>query len=275
VSPKRLLQSLTPPLLWSVGKAVKRKWFRSVDRYSYAPDGWSTRLPRDAAPEDYWTARVRRDRADCEALIAQMRKGQLRMTECGEYLKRIIFAYVLALVARDHHALSILDYGGGLGEDYWVGRALVPAVALDYHCKEFPTVAAAGRELSPDIKWHTDDACLQQQYDLVMFSSSLQYLPDWKQMLRLAAVAARRHLFITDIPVVRAVLSGVATERSASGINVHWLLNRDEIIGAANDAGFTVIQEIAMGDYPEVAGAPEQPTCIALLFERRATENSV
>ena len=32
-----------------------------------------------------------------------------------------------------------------MGDYYWLGPALVPGVDLDYHCKELPQVAEAGR----------------------------------------------------------------------------------------------------------------------------------
>ena len=49
-----------------------------------------------------------------------------------------------------------------LGDHYWLGKALVPGVDLDYHCKELPRVAEAGRQLTPAVTWHSDDACLAQ-----------------------------------------------------------------------------------------------------------------
>ena len=270
VSLKYMLQSITPPVLWSIGKDLKRRLFRSVDHYAYAPDGWSTPLPGGVTPDEYWAAHVRRCRGECEGLIAHVRQGTPVMTAPGADMRRIALAYVLALVTRDHRAISMLDYGGGLAEDYWIARGLMPELTLDYHCKELPAFAEAGRALSPEVTWHTDDGCLDDRYDMVMFSSSLQYLPDWKQMLHRAAGAAQRHLFISNLPVVRRVSTGTATERSASVTNLHWLLNRDELVSSVDAAGFTLAQEIAMGDYPVVAGAPEQPTCVGFLFTRRS-----
>ena len=49
-----------------------------------------------------------------------------------------VFGYVLALAARTNRGLTVLDYGGNLGDYYWLAEALVPDVELDYHCKELP-----------------------------------------------------------------------------------------------------------------------------------------
>jgi putative methyltransferase (TIGR04325 family) len=129
-----------------------------------------------------------------------------------EELKDLLFGYVLALAARDRPKVRVLDYGGGLGNYYWLARALVPGTEFDYHCRELSKVAEAGRQLTPAVTWHTDDACLAQPHDLVMFSGSLQCLEEWRDVLCRAAWSARGYLFLSDVPTVRD--SPVTSRRS-------------------------------------------------------------
>ena len=68
----------------------------------------------------------------------------------------------------------------------------------------------AGRELHPDVTWHVDDACLDDNYDLVMFNASLQYLQPWRDMLARASRASRGYVYITDLSVVARAPSYVA-----------------------------------------------------------------
>ncbi len=75
---KRILKSIVPPLLWNIGKDFKRRLLRSVDHFAYAPQGWSTRLPRGANSQDYWSTFITRERAECEGLIARV---QARVTD--------------------------------------------------------------------------------------------------------------------------------------------------------------------------------------------------
>lgn len=241
---------------------------QSADRYAYAPAGWATKLPAGSGSEEFWAAHIARAQAACEAHIAHSGRGHWVSSEHGGAF--LIFAYVLALAGRDRQAITILDYGGGLGEHYWVGRALVPELTLAYHCKELPAIADAGRALTPAATWHTDDACLLQQYDLVMFCSSLQYVQEWKDTLRRAASASRRYVFLSDLPTVHAVETCVATQRSGGVTNLHWLLNRNEVLQTVEGAGLRLIQDFAMGAYPTVAHAPEQPACAGWLFERES-----
>ena len=265
-----ILKSIAPPFLWSIGSRIKRRLVRSTTLLEYAPRGWSTPLPGNTSSEDFWTAFIAQERAYSEALVARIRAREpLLQVEGDESAKYAVFGYVLALATRHQSKISVLDYGGSLGDYYWLGRALVPGVDLEYHCKELPRVVEAGRLTTPDVTWHTDDACLARSYDLVMFSSSLQCLPEWQNILHRAGQSARGYLLLSDVATVRDVPAYVATHRSGgqTGLLIH--LNRSEIIATAEQAGLRLVREFDMGAYPPVVNAPEQPTCRGWLFQRQ------
>jgi putative methyltransferase (TIGR04325 family) len=264
----RILKPILPPFLWSIGKDLKRRLLRSVDHYAYAPQGWNTKLPAGDNNEAYWSAFLERERVLCQALIARVRAGHSILTPDDEVVKYVIFGYVLALAARHKDRLTVIDYGGHLGECYWIATAFLPGVELDYHCKELPAIAAAGRELTPKAIWHTDDACLSASYDVVMFSASLPYLPDWKKILYQAAQSTRGYLLLSDIPSVRNVPSYVITQRSGAVQHLQCLLNRSEIVDTVERAGLRLVQEFTIGTHPPVANAPEQPLSLGWLFRR-------
>jgi putative methyltransferase (TIGR04325 family) len=265
--PKQILKSIVPPFLWNVGSRVKRRIVRSTTLLEYAPRGWATPQVRESSDE-FWRAFLAQEQAFCRALIARIHCGDPVLFPDGdEGSKYAIFAYVLALATRQQHTLSVLDYGGNMGDYYWLGSALVPGVPLDYHCKELPSVAEAGRRVSPDVTWHTDDACLDAAYDLVMFSSSIQCLPDWPDILQRAAASARRYLLLSDVATVRDVPSYVATHRTGGHTGLLTAINRADIIRTAETAGLRLVREFPMGDHPPIVNAPEQPMCIGWLFQ--------
>ena len=269
----RILKPIIPPVLWNVGKDLKRRLVRSVDHFAFAPQGWNTPLSAGSGSEAYWSSVVAPERALCE-LIARVRAGQPALTADDEMMNYVTFGYVLALAARHKDRLTVIDYGGSVGEYYWIGKALVAGVELEYHCKELPAVAEAGRRLTPEVIWHTDDACLTASYDLVMFFSSLQYLRDWQDILHRAAQAGRHYLFLS-VPSVRAVPTYVITQRSGGVTTLQHLFNRSEIIDIVQRAGLRLVREVAMGPHPPVAKAPEQPMQVGLLFQRStASEKS-
>ena len=126
----------------------------------------------------------------------------------------VSFAYVLAREARGRDRVSVLDWGGGLGHYAVVARSVLPEVELDWHCRDVPSVARAGASVSPDVTFHTDDTCLERRYDLVLASSSLQYEPDWRRLLRRLGAATSGVMLVTRLPVTLEAPSFVILQRA-------------------------------------------------------------
>jgi putative methyltransferase (TIGR04325 family) len=110
------------------------------------------------------------------------------------------FGYVLARTAHHRQRISVLDWGGGVGQYFPLARTLLPDVEIEYHCKDVPTLTAVGRDLLPDITFHDDDSCLERSYDLVLASSSIQYIEPWRDALRKLAESTERFLLLTPTP---------------------------------------------------------------------------
>jgi putative methyltransferase (TIGR04325 family) len=185
----------------------------------------------------------------------------------------LAFGHALARAARGTNAVSVLDWGGALGHYHELGRRLLDGVALDYHCRELPAVCAEGRRLSPGVTFHETDDCLRRRYDLVMASGSLQYTDDWAELLRRLAQAADPWLYVTRIPVARTHPSFVARQRAyAYGYEteyVGWVPNRGELVATAQHAGLQLTREFVLLAPMPVAGAPEDPVHVGMLFRRR------
>ena len=242
----------------------------STTLLEYAPQGWLTPLPAHTGNERFWSAFLAQETAAIQQLIAQVQAGEPVLAREGpEQCKYAVFNDVLALAARGLETVSVLDYGGNMGDYYWLARGLAPGLTLDYHCKELRDIVEAATALSPEIIWHTDDQCFEGRYDLVMFSSSLQFLPDWADALRRAAGSTRRYLLLSDVATLRDQPAYVATHRAGGHTCLQIQLNRSEILGTAEAAGVRLLREFEMGPHPPIVNAPEQPTCMGWLFERR------
>ena len=269
MSSKQFLKSIVPPFLWNIGSHLKRRVVRSTTLLEYAPNGWLTPLPEGTGGDEFWRSFLTLEQANCEALIARIDAREPMLYADGdENLKYAVFGYVLALASRNQQQITVLDYGGNVGDYYWLGRELVPGVKLDYHCKELPRVAEVGRRVSPDVTWHTDDGCFKRSFDLVMFSSSIQCLPNWQDVLVRAGKSTVGYLLLSDVPTVRERESYVATHRSAGQTHLQVQVNRAELIAAAEGAGLRLVREFAMGAHPLIVNAPEQPACVGWLFQR-------
>ena len=175
----------------------------------------------------------------------------------------VSFAYVLARAAQGREGLSVLDWGGGLGHYAVLARAVLPGVALDWHCREVPSVARAGRSVNQEVTFHEDDTCLERSYDLVLASSSLQYEPDWRSLLRRLAGATSGLLLVTRLPIALQAPSFVILQRAGSyGYDTEylgWVVSRAELLDAAAAAGLVLDRELLLDAWLSAAGAPEDP----------------
>jgi putative methyltransferase (TIGR04325 family) len=171
------------------------------------------------------------------------------------------FAYVVALTARQKDTISILDWGGAIGQYCALARAVVPQVAVDYACKDAPELCAHGRAVLPDATFYEDDSCFDRQYDLVVASGSLALSEDWRSMLARLACAARDALYVARLPIVFDAPSFVTLQRAYSCdwnvASLQWALNRREFLSAAADVGLTLRREFLSGETTSARGAPE------------------
>lgn len=180
----------------------------------------------------------------------------------------ITYAYVVALAAHLKTKLSILDWGGGLGHYYQIAKAVMPDVSFEFHCKEVPLMAEAGRSINPEVCWHTDEGHLESSYDLVLVNGSLQYMEDWKGTLQQLARVAKEYFFLTRLPVVEHTPSYVAVQREYDTEMLHQQFNKDEVLGFVESLGLCLVREVVVGDRPYIHGGPEQCELRGWLFKR-------
>jgi putative methyltransferase (TIGR04325 family) len=126
--------------------------------------------------------------------------------------------------------------------------------------------------LLPHDTFHdSDSSALARAYDLVLASSSLQYLKDWRLTLGKLAEATARHLYVTRQPFVTRSRSFVVMQRPHRyGYRTEypgWFLNRDEFLEAADGTGLRLRREFLIWERPYVPGAPEQGQYRGFLFE--------
>jgi putative methyltransferase (TIGR04325 family) len=182
----------------------------------------------------------------------------------------LAFAFALARASNGSGSLSVLDRGGALGHFYVLARRLFPDLELDYSCRELPAVCSEGREVLPEVTFYDTDECFDRSYDLVIASGSIQYEEDWQQLLRQLAHASANWMFLTRVPLAhhhpsfvvlqRAHRYGYATEY------LGWVLNREEVLHAAREAGLELERELVLLPGLTVAGAPEPFTHSGFLF---------
>ncbi len=245
------------------------------------PEGWRTTNPRvkgwnvDSIVETQlakWPE-VLRLASDTGALPVHLWAHDLSKPGAAASTVLMAFGYVLALAAWKKDRVSLLDWGGGVGHYNLVSRALLPHLEIEYHCKDVPLLCKAGRELQPSIIFHEDDeVCFARDYDLVVANGSLEYVEDWKPMMRRFAEAGRRYVYVGRLPIIRGVGSFTVIQRpyrhGYATEYVSWVLNRQEFLGHADRLGLRLVREILLGDGPRIRGASEQCEFSSFLFSR-------
>jgi putative methyltransferase (TIGR04325 family) len=185
----------------------------------------------------------------------------------------MVFGYVLGRAAVGRETVSMLDWGGGLGQYAVHARSLFPELKLDYHCRELPNMVRTGREVNPDATFYDDDApALARAYDLVMASGSLQYIAGWQDTLAKLAGVANSFLYVTRVPILERSPSFVVLQRPRRrGYQTAypgWFLNRHELLDATTRLGIRLEREFLIWESAAVKGAPEQADYRGFLFAR-------
>jgi putative methyltransferase (TIGR04325 family) len=288
VDAKWIVKALTPPIVvMGVKGALRRLGLVSrppspesgesaqsqagPPEFEYVPEGWrreATGWDGGTVAEAYlakwpeWVAAL--EGTGPLGVYHEARAGEpLSGDDMAAHNMLVSFAYVLARAAHGRQRVSVLDWGGGFGHYAVVARAVLPEVELDWHCRELPSIARAAAEANPDVTFHTDDACLDATYDLVLASSSLQYAPDWASLLRRLAGATVGFLLVTRLPIAREAPSFVVLQRAdAYGYDTEycgWVLSRDELLAEASGAGLELVRELLLDAWLSAAAAPEDP----------------
>jgi putative methyltransferase (TIGR04325 family) len=284
-----LAKALLPPLLWQALKRLKDRMRAPgqaqeaarpaepagapAPEWEYVPEGWARRETDskvkgwdvDAVVEAYgrrWPVFVEAV-AGSGPLAVHHELAEPGTHDIDAHNMLVSFAYVLALAARGKNRLSLLDWGGGIGHYYLIARQAVPGLELEYHCRDVPKLCAYGRELFPEASFYEDESCLARRFDLVLASGSLQYSEDWPATLARLAGATDRYLYVTRLPVAFSSASFVVLQRAyAYGYDTEylgWVINRDELLAAAEAAGMVLVREFLLAARFSAPAAPEDP----------------
>ena len=267
---RAFLKLLLPPIFVKLARA---KFFvRST--YHYSPKGWNT--PISKKNDEGWNSveavKIEMDRweAYCNALQGPGPIGFMHEhndpTEIkeGYHHRNITFGYVFALAAIKKETISILDYGGSLGHNYFLAKAFLPdKIKINFHCKEVPRLVEIGKKLNPNITWYTDDDCLKRQYDLIIVNGVLGYIEDWRELLTKIERSVGLYLFLGHVPIVNNSDGFVMLQRRYKSEMLHYQFNKSEFLSSLN---LPLEREFITGVFPIIKNAPEQCELRSFLF---------
>lgn len=114
------------------------------------------------------------------------------------------FLAVTTAANSKENKVTILDFGGGLGSTYIsVAAACANQQVIDYHVVEFKSICKAGEKCFKDdsyIHFHDHLSDEIQDVDIICLSSSIQYVEDWKGLLKELTKYDPQYILLADLP---------------------------------------------------------------------------
>lgn len=257
---------------------------RTASEWEYVPQGWSDPPSAGegwnddsvaASQERHWPTLVH-NLAGPGPLGVSHFPTRTSRDDPADHNTMMSFGYVLARAARHKDTLTILDWGGGVGHYNLYVKSLLPDVQVEYHCYDLPRLCALGRRLQPDAHFHESSSrALTGRYDLVLVSSSLHYVENWRGLLAELSAATKDMLYVARLHTIERERSFVVAQAPYSfgyfTRYLSWCVNRRELLDCAASQGLELLREFVFAEDWTVRRAPEQPRSRGFLFRPRST----
>lgn len=174
---------------------------------------------------------------------------------------------VVSMMLDNKNSLNILDFGGGLGIGYMTLAESIPDYSnrINYSVVELPEICEQG------VKLHKDCGKINflnqlpdsDKYDLIHSASALQYVEDWKGLLKKISCYEPEYILLSD--VFAGTISTFVTLQSYYGSKIkHWFFNLEELISFFSSMGYSLTMKsyvnsrrlesediLPMGNFPE------------------------
>jgi putative methyltransferase (TIGR04325 family) len=191
---RNVLRLLTPPLVWRLARHLRQ------DQELEGPfASWEIAARRATGWHD--------PRLDELALAAalQVKEGAAAFERDSRTYDRIFYSPIivaaLLLALARYRRLNVIDFGGSLGSAYFQHLNLIralPDVPVSWNVVERPALAKIGvaRFQTSELRFHDDLAAVQLDDAVLLFTGSLDYLPDAFGLLEQAV--GRIHIVVLD-----------------------------------------------------------------------------
>ncbi|MCL5436155.1 MAG: methyltransferase, TIGR04325 family [Patescibacteria group bacterium] len=163
--------------------------------------------------------------------------------------------------------MRVLDFGGALGVYYhYIKKVLPPDVALEYHITETEKICKLGQKLTPEISFH-DHSLPDGHFDLIMLSSTLQYIQDWQALLQ--KLPPTDYLYLPRTPVTSGHVFTVKDRfGGVSRPIIFEVRNRKEMEKFILNLGYQEVTEFPLPGFPKVKNAPGDIAYANWLFKK-------
>lgn len=230
---KEIAKRILPEFLLQLARVIRETRYRMRQTYSgvytsfeevpkvgggYENDEW----PATAAQYSRWA-------------IAKNESGFIPAAVSGEIA-------LLPLLISVTRATRILDFGGATGFSYIAAKYGAMRGIDRYVVVEHPNVCAQGRELfKDDVRVEFLERIPQEQFDLVFIGGALQYVSDYKGLLKTLTDLKPRWILITKLPAGENVTFVSAQVNLPRMKFTSWLFNVRELVSLMDSLNYKLI----------------------------------
>ena len=159
----------------------------------------------------------------------------------------LILDYILPIVGGmllpSKKKLCVIDFGGGMGVSYFPLISSIPhPEKVEFHIVEGKTICEKGQKILEqftNLHFHTQLPNLSKTVDIVHAGSSIQYVKDWKLLLKELTDYQPSLLILEDL-MAGDIPSFVTTQNHYGGKIRSWFLNINELIEEIEALGYRV-----------------------------------
>jgi len=149
---------------------------------------------------------------------------------------------LLPLLISVSRATRILDFGGATGFSYIAAKYGAMRDIDRYVIVDHPNVCAQGRELfKDDVRVEFLEHIPQEQFDLVLIGGALQYVSDYKGLLKTLTDLKPRWILITKLPAGGNVTFVSAQVNLPGKRLASWLFNARELVSDMGSLNYKLI----------------------------------
>ena len=146
-----------------------------------------------------------------------------------------VLPLVAALVVQNSRALRILDFGGGIASSYPLVMSTIPdSETIEFHVLESSDICECGRAIfagRANLFFHTEMPQLGIDFDIVHAGRSMQYVDDWRGLLRTFAKRNAKYILLAGL--LAGDIKPFVTIQNYYNCKIPVrFLNRDEVIDA-------------------------------------------
>jgi putative methyltransferase (TIGR04325 family) len=151
----------------------------------------------------------------------------------------------LAATSQRNGKVTILDFGGGLGDRYPMVAATIPDnISVEFHVVDNAAACKVGRECHGDNKsvhFHDSIPDNLKNVDIIHLGSVLRYIDDWQGLLRRLAQFNTPHILFSD-SLIGDVPTFVSVENYYDAKIPFRCLNINELVSfLADELGYGLV----------------------------------